>query len=278
MPELAEVEFFRRRWEVGVGDRVLAVEAHPKVRVFRHGTKRPAVETLRGAVFKRSFRHGKQLLLQFSGEKWLGVHLGMSGELRVEPKPGDYRPGKHDHLALFQAKRVLVFSDPRQFGRIRFDKGAKVPEWFGTLPPEIGSPEFTADLVHRFLQRRARTPIKSILLMQECFPGLGNWMCDEVLFQARIAPRTLGGRFSQEAATLLWKKIGTVAAGALKYVAGMRESLPEAYGAYGALPVNWLFNHRWSDGGTCPVSGQPLRREVIGGRMTCWSPALQRPL
>ncbi len=277
MPELAEVEFFRRRWEAGIGGRILAVHAHPKARVFRRET---GVETLRGTLFKRSFRHGKQLLLQFSGEKWLGVHLGMTGELRAEPqsRADSYQPAKHDHLVLFQAKRALVFSDPRQFGRIRFDEGAEMPEWFGTLPPEIGSREFTAERVWHFLQRRARAPVKSILLMQECFPGLGNWMCDEVLFRARIAPQTPGGRFSKEDAALLWKEIRAVAAGALKYVAGMVGSLPEEYGEYGALPAGWLFHHRWSDGGTCPVSGQPLRREVIGGRMTCWSPAVQQRL
>ena len=45
----------------------------------------------------------------FSGDAWLGVHLGMSGELTVEP-PG-HEARKHDHLVLFTAKHALVFAD-----------------------------------------------------------------------------------------------------------------------------------------------------------------------
>jgi formamidopyrimidine-DNA glycosylase len=40
-------------------------------------------------------------------------------------------------------------------------------------------------------------------------------------------------------------------------------------------PEDWLFNHRWRDGGICPRTGRPLQREPIGGRTTCWSPAWQ---
>ena len=35
MPELAEVEFFRRRWDVGVGQKVVDVALHAEKRIFR---------------------------------------------------------------------------------------------------------------------------------------------------------------------------------------------------------------------------------------------------
>ena len=35
MPELAEVEYFRKRWDPGLRQRVLAVEPHEAKRVFR---------------------------------------------------------------------------------------------------------------------------------------------------------------------------------------------------------------------------------------------------
>ena len=41
-------------------------------------------------------------------------------------------------------------------------------------------------------------------------------------------------------------------------------------------PDEWLFNHRWKDGGVCPKTGAKLIREEIGGRTTCWSPKWQR--
>ena len=35
MPELAEVEFMRKRWNPGLGQRIAAVRLHPKAGVFR---------------------------------------------------------------------------------------------------------------------------------------------------------------------------------------------------------------------------------------------------
>ena len=42
------------------------------------------------------------------------------------------------------------------------------------------------------------------------------------------------------------------------------------------IPQSWLFWHRWADGGRCPRSKQPLVREEVGGRTTCWSAARQK--
>ena len=63
------------------------------------------------------------MLFVFSGGNWLGIHLGMTGKIRVEP--ANFRPDKHDHLALYQRERALVFTDSRQFGRVRFHHGSK---------------------------------------------------------------------------------------------------------------------------------------------------------
>ena len=35
MPELAEVEYFRKRWDAGLGKRIVAVQLHGEKRIFR---------------------------------------------------------------------------------------------------------------------------------------------------------------------------------------------------------------------------------------------------
>jgi formamidopyrimidine-DNA glycosylase len=47
--------------------------------------------------------------------------------------------------------------------------------------------------------------------------------------------------------------------------------------AWGDAPDSWLFNHRWKAGGRCPREGcdEPLKRETIRGRTTCWCPRCQ---
>ena len=186
MPELAEVEYFRRRWDPAIGDKILRVKLHPQKRIFRETDTPALVRQLTGARFLRSVARGKQILLEFSGNNLLGMHLGMTGNMRIE-KP-DFRAGKHDHLVLEQAERSLVFRDSRQFGRVRFHHGSDAPPWWRASIPEIVERGFDQKFVDEFLRRHRKAPIKAVLLMQSGFPGIGNWMADEILWRARIQP------------------------------------------------------------------------------------------
>ncbi len=279
MPELAEVEFFRRRWSAGHGDKVLAVLVHPNAKVFRGTNVATLKRELTGARLLDSESAAKQMLFRFSGgglsraesRGWLGLHLGMSGETRVEPQ--GYTSGKHDHLVLVQKTRTLVFNDPRMFGRVQFAAGRTAPGWWTRIPPAILSEAFTVEAVAAFLRRRARAPIKAVVLMQERFPGIGNWMADEILWRAALHPARLAGSLTPAEIRRLHRECRFVCRGALKYNAGVGGPLPPELNAF--MPDSWLFNHRWEDGGRCPRTGAKLRRSEIGGRTTCWSPARQ---
>ena len=263
MPELAEVDFHRRRWDPGIGKRIRAVRLHPRARIFRDESPRRVRRLLEGRILRGSETRGKQILFRFSGPAWLGIHLGISGQLRLD-RPR-WAPDKHDHFVLVQAGQALVFRDPRLFGRVRIVEGRTPPVWWTELPPEILSPEFTFERVAGFLRRRKKSAIKSVLLMQECFPGVGNWMADEVLWRAGIYPKTPAGRIGPVDVRRLWRMIRHVSRLAMKIVAPAHDDPPDT----------WLFRHRWNDGARCPRTGVQLRREKIGGRTTCWSPALQ---
>ena len=270
MPELAEVEFFRKRWNPGIGQIVRTVLAHEQAKVFR-GTDVDALRTgLTGATLLSSEAAAKQMLFRFGDDKrgkphaWLGVHLGMSGELRTEP--ADYAPKKHDHLVLMTDRAALVFTDPRMFGKIDFAGGESPPAWWTRLAPPILSKAFTVDAVATFLHRRARAPIKAVLLMQERFPGIGNWMADEVLWRAATHPRKLAGQLTPAEIRALHRELRWVCHHALDTVG---KTLADP-------PKTWLFPHRWEDGGLCPRTKKPLMRAQIGGRTTCWSPARQK--
>lgn len=272
MPELAEVEFYRRRWAAGHGDRVTAVQAHPRARVFRDCDVPALRRALTGATLLGSEAAAKQMLFRFSGGTWLGVHLGMSGELFV--REAGSRPGRHDHLVLVQSRRTLVFTDPRMFGGVLFHRGPNPPGWWTRIAPAILSPAFTVQAVAGFLRRRARAPIKAVLLMQERFPGIGNWMADEILWRAALHPARSAGSLTPGEIKALHRACRFVCRGALKYNAGVGGKMPSELNEF--MPGSWLFNHRWEDGGRCPRTGALLRRDEIGGRTTCWSPARQR--
>ena len=80
MPELAEVEWYRKKWNPGIGDEVTSVDLHAEKRVFR-GTDTAALKRhLTGQKLLRSEARGKRMVFQFSGDAWLGIHLGMTGQ------------------------------------------------------------------------------------------------------------------------------------------------------------------------------------------------------
>src|ERR1700736_4487341 len=96
MPELAEVEWYRKQWNAGLGQVIVDLALHAQKRIFR-GTDTDALrQHLIGQQFLRSTRRGKRMLFEFSGDNpeiigaresirsWLGLHLGMTGNMRVE--------------------------------------------------------------------------------------------------------------------------------------------------------------------------------------------------
>ena len=273
MPELAEVEFFRKRWALAArGARVVEVLTHEKKKLLRELDLPVFRRALVGAKLESSAAAAKQMLFKFSGDVWLGIHLGMSGELSVQLP--QYPPGKHDHLVLVTEHHALVFNDPRMFGRVDFHVGKEPPQWWARIAPPILSREFTVAAVAAFLQRRRRAPIKAVLLMQERFPGVGNWMADEILWRAAIHPARLAGSLAPDDVRTLWRECRRVCRQALDAIAGSGRELPRDLNVN--IPRTWLFKHRWRPGGRCPKTGQLLAHATIGGRTTCWSPARQK--
>lgn len=264
MPELAEVEFFRRQWDPGLGHKIMAVQLHPRKRIFRGSDPRELVRQLTGRRFLRSQAWGKQMLFEFSAGNWIGIHLGMTGKLRTEP-PG-FRPEKHDHLVLQQTRRALVFRDARLFGRVRFHHGKSMPAWWRSGAPDIGSALFDRDFLNKFLDRHARAPIKSVLLLQSGFAGIGNWMADEILWRAKISPLDLAGALTAAKRACLFRETRFVASESLRII-GPDFSDP---------PRGWLIHQKWKREGVCPRHRSPLRKQMIGGRTTAWCPRCQK--
>ena len=264
MPELAEVEYFRKQWDCGLGRRVTRVALRGAKRIFRGEDTEAMPRVLHGATLLGSETRGKQMAFRFSKGAWLGVHLGMTGKLHTAP--ADFTPDKHDHLVLFQRRQALVFSDPRMFGRVRFHCGKSAPAWWTDLPPGVLSREFTLAGLREILRRRARAPLKALLLMQEFFPGVGNWMADEILWQSGLHPRVLAGEIGDKAARELWRIARKVCRVAMKTI-GVD---------WGDPPDDWLIHYRWKKSGRCPRHRTLLSRATIGGRTTAWCAHCQK--
>ena len=264
MPELAEVEWFRKQWNPGIGHQIIDVKAHTRKYVFR-GTDGDALrENLIGQKPLRSRRSGKQMLFEFSGGNWLGMHLGMTGKTHIEP--ADFRAAKYDHLVLYQQLRALVFTDPRQLGQVRFHHGKNKPDWWKDRPPEIDSSGFDRKLFDLFLDRHSKAPIKAALLMQNGFPGIGNWMADEILWRAQVLPSKRIRKLTAQERAAIFRTT--------KWV--VRRSLETLGQDFSDPPKDWLIHQKWKRGGICPIHRTLLKHATVAGRTTTWCAKCQK--
>ncbi|MEM8953583.1 MAG: DNA-formamidopyrimidine glycosylase family protein [Verrucomicrobiota bacterium] len=280
MPELAEVEFSRRQWNPGIGKKILRLALHPKTRIFRDTFPARLRRNLLHQSLTASRSHGKRLFFSFgpgskSNLQHLEIHLGMAG--RLECRPPKHTPAKHDHFVLYQKNQTLVFNDYRQFGRLLLYEGHSAP--WSNLPPEPHAPAFTQKHLRAILTRHPKLPIKALLLDQSAFPGVGNWMADEILWRARLRPNIPAAQID---ANQLLKQLRFVCKGALKYVADQPAKHPSNKLAHhtepptwGRPPKSWLFQHRWSDDLSCPRCHTPLVREKLRARTACFCPKCQ---
>jgi formamidopyrimidine-DNA glycosylase len=263
MPELAEVDWYRRQWNPGLGGTVTGIRLHSGKYVLRGLDERTFRRRIIGKKLISSERRGKQMLFRFSENNFLGVHLGMTGTTRAES--AEFKPGKYDHLVLYQEKLALVFADRRQLGRIRFHPGPDLPDWW-KAPPEIASREFDRKFFDEFLARHRNAPIKAVLLMQTGFAGIGNWMADEILWRAGVVPTRRTFRLTGSEREAVFQ--------AAKFI--VRRSLATIGYDFSEPPRNWLIHQKWKRNGVCPKHRTLLRHATVGGRTTAWCPKCQK--
>lgn len=263
MPELGEVAFHAKAWRPAVGQRVESVAVHEQARCARGISQAGLEGALRGCRLASWRSHGKRILMEFAPRQWLGIHLGMTGSLAARDLSAE--PDRHDHLVIRCERVMLVFRDPRQFGRLAWQESDQLPRAWRALPPQPQDDGFTFACFATACLRRKGSLLKSFLLQQDVFPGVGNWMADEISWRAALRPDRRVASLDEAERRALFRATRFVCRGAMRHIA------PD----YGDVPRSWLFHYRWKDGGRCPKTGEALRREEIGGRTTCWSPAWQ---
>ena len=270
MPELPEVEAARRRIHaLAVGRRVVDVVAHHDPIVFDEAPPAVVQSVLRRAIVVDTGRRGKYHWLTLNCGRHLLVHFGMTGSWTVvhAHQPGsegvDLRFAKLE--CVLDSGVRLVLRDPRRLGRVRVREDVEGEPPVSTLgfDPLISMPRPDAFAA---LVRKRRTPVKALLLDQRFAAGVGNWIADEVLYQARIAPHRVAADLCDEEIKRLRDRLGSVIRKAVQVDAESDR-----------FPRTWLFHHRWgrqTDART--TRGERIEHATIGGRTTAWVPGVQQ--
>ncbi|MBC7923305.1 MAG: DNA-formamidopyrimidine glycosylase [Ferruginibacter sp.] len=268
MPELPEVETYRRYFEATSLDQtLLGIDvADHKLLTTDYGT---LTQSLIGSRFVRTHRIGKHLFITTDRGQVMVMHFGMSGGLAYfrdqEDTPRFARIVFH-----FAGGFRLGFLCPRKFERIGLVdsiEGYALAKGLGVDALEVSVENLMAKLSGK------KAMVKPLLLDQATVAGIGNWIVDEVLFQAKVHPETRGYQLTEADIRRIHAAIGVVLQTAIHHEA-----------AYGRFPTDFLIHAReWDDSPyadqrahtRCPRCGNDLRVIRVGGRATYFCPVCQ---
>jgi formamidopyrimidine-DNA glycosylase len=259
LPELPEVESARRRVERALrGRRIARVATVEDPIVYEGVSPRRFAQALRGRRVLAVRRKGKHLWMELDERPWPLFHFGMTGSFELYDTEAA-RPRYWKVELQMEGGTRLAMPDARRFGRIRLQREPEAEPPIGELgfDPLEGLP-VPAEL-HRILVRR-QAPLKAVLLDQSLFAGVGNWIADEVLYQARLRPDRRAGTLAlPETARLRARLLGIVR----RAVSVDADS--------DRFPRTWLFHYRWGKDRTArTATGEKITHETIGGRTTAW--------
>lgn len=264
MPELPEVESFRRQAVRALeGHRLKEVNLVGDAIVFEKVKAKAFKEALANRRVVGSGRLGKHMWLDVDGGPSVVFHFGMSGSFK-QYRDVDARPSYWKIELVSDAGERLALRMPRRLGRVRLRQHPLQEPPLDQLgfDPHNAMPNRAA-----FFERisKRKRPIKALLLDQKFVAGIGNWIADEVLFQAKIHPATLANALDAPAAERLRKKIVAVLSKAVDVEADADR-----------FPKSWLFHHRWGKNADAKTAkGDRIAFTEVGGRTTAFVPAIQ---
>jgi formamidopyrimidine-DNA glycosylase len=194
MPELPEVETVRSGLEkYVVGKRISTAQTfHP--RTIKSGSIAP-LDAAVGAKIQAVKRRGKFLWLELDRDFTLVAHLGMSGQLLVQPKTAPIQTHLRARLALTsrlgRGGDEIRFIDQRTFGWLSIEEQNNgIPRCAEHIAFDPFETEFDIKQVVTKIKSK-KCAIKPAILNQEVLSGVGNIYADEALWRAKIHPEII---------------------------------------------------------------------------------------
>lgn len=278
MPELPEVETIRRSLTHDIVDKTIK-----QINIFVKKQFIGNEKEIIGQSIKELDRKGKVLVIKFTNDKYLNIHLKLTGQLlyssnkkhaqfkSIIPKTGtNTMPAKTTRIIItFTDNSVLFFNDLRKFGWLKLSNKPEVPP-----SPDILSKDFTSE----YFQKKVvgtRKPIKLILIDQEKMSGIGNIYANDALFDARIHPLIKSNTLSSAKIKTLYTSIKKIIKEGIETKGSSAKDenyvLPD--GSKGGYQYRFKVYQR--DNQPCLRCKTNIQRVALGGRGTFFCPKCQ---
>ncbi|WP_067434412.1 Fpg/Nei family DNA glycosylase [Nocardioides jensenii] len=234
---------------------------------------------LDGAVLVEADSVGKHLFVEFEGERFIHVHLGLIGKFDVAAQVAAIpHPQGQVRLRIFAGGEHPAYADLR---------GATQCELLGpdgrdAVVAKLGPDPLRADADPERAWRRitsSHRPIGDLLMDQAVLAGVGNVYRAEVLFRHRMHPLRPGNTLRHGQFLAIWEDL--VALMSVGVVSGRIDTVrpehePQAMGRDPRKDDHGgeVYVYRRT-GQACHVCGSRVRTEELVGRNSFWCPRCQ---
>lgn len=233
-----------------------------------------------GRTFVHATSWGKHLFVEFEGDAWLHVHLGLIGTFTIDERAytGELPVVGQVRLRLATPEHVADLRGPNLCAVITPEQVEAVTSRLG---PDPLRPEPNPELAWRKLSRSAK-PIAELLMDQSVLAGVGNVYRSEILFRQRVDPFRPGKEIRRGTWDAIWLDLVEllplgVATGKIVTVAEQVDHVRDAVAAGTQERLEERISYVYKrNGEACRVCGSRIRTQVVAGRNLFWCGKCQR--
>ena len=232
---------------------------------------------LDGQVVSGAEAWGKQLFVEFPGEQYVHIHLGLYGKLDLKPHTGE------PPLPVGQVRLRLTgsetYADLRGATTCNLVTAAQRDAVVAKLGPDPLRDDADPGLAWARISR-SRTTIGALLMDQSVLAGVGNVYRAEVLFRHRIDPMRPGNTLRRQQWDAIWDDLVELMKDGVQKnrIDTVRdEHTPEAMGRPPRKDDHGgeVYVYR-RNGQPCLVCGTSVRTTELQQRNLFWCPKCQR--
>jgi formamidopyrimidine-DNA glycosylase len=270
MPEIPDLLYVKKYLNARVMGRTIlgAIVAQPVV--IRTLLDQPISSVLAGKTVREVRLRGPFLHFLLSSDIELIINLMLAGRIQ-HVHPGETAEGFLCLSLALDDGTALNVSDREKMAKIYLTsrgRYAQIPRFSGQ-GIDVLSPEFTEEKFEEIAAHHRRKQVRVLINDQTILSAIGNAYADEILFEARIHPKTLVSQLDGSDLRRLHAAIRAVLAWGIQEV--------ERTGAPIQKKVREHLRVRNRKGEACPRCGATIRREGVRGHDVFFCPRCQPP-
>ncbi len=226
---------------------------------------------LMGQTVKAVERRGHFMRFGFDGDVALVVNAMLVGKYRLlsaEEARGEKDPSALGFALAFDGGAELRYIDDKRMGKVYVARPAdegQIPV-YNELGGELLSPAFDRARFEQIVKAR-RDQVRPFLMDKRALASIGNAYADEILFAARIHPKTFVRTLTEEDRDRLVAAINQVLRAAIDEI--------ERRDAPADVKVRDFLSVRGRVGKPCPNCGTKIREVRVNDWDACFCPTCQ---